>query len=245
MIRRMFVVLGCLMAFGAGTAGAAPKKAAAEKPNTLTKAEKKAGWKLLFDGKTTKGWVGYKQPAVPESWKVINGVLTLDGKGGDIMTEAEFQDFELVLDWKVAPGGNSGLMYRVAQTAEAPYMSGPEYQLLDDAKHPDATAGKDGNHRAGSLYDVYPPMKSVVKPADEWNQTRLVVKGNHVEHWLNGEKVVEAEIGSSDWSARVAASKWKKAENYGKMPKGHIDLQDHGDKIEFRSIKILELKAAK
>jgi Domain of Unknown Function (DUF1080) len=245
MIRRMFVVLGCLMAFGAGAAVAADKKPAAEKPNTLTKAEKKAGWKLLFDGKTTKGWVGYKSPAIPDSWKVIKGVLTLDGKGGDIMTEAEYQDFELVLDWKIASGGNSGLIYRVAHTDEAPYMSGPEYQLLDDAKHPDATAGKDGNHRAGSLYDVYAPAKSVVKPADEWNRTRLVVNGNHVEHWLNGEKVVEAELGSADWNTRVAASKWKKAEKYGKMAKGHIDLQDHGDKIELRSIKILELKAAK
>jgi hypothetical protein len=137
-------------------------------------------------------------------------------------------------------------MYRV-QEAEGrpPYMTGPEYQLLDDAGHPDAKAGKDGNHRAGALYDVYPPSSFVVKPAGEWNTTRLVLDGNKVEHWLNGEKVVEAEIGSEDWNQRVAASKWKSAAEYAKHPKGHIDLQDHGDKVEFRNIKLRVIKAGK
>lgn len=207
--------------------------------NTLTEDEKKAGWKLLFDGKTTEGWKGYKKDKPGAGWQVVEGVLTLTKGGGDICTVEEFADFELTLDWKVAPKGNSGVMYRVAETRGAPYETGPEYQVLDDAGHGD---GKNALTSAGSIYAVYPPARKVVKAAGEWNTTKIVAKGSKIEHWLNGEKVCEAEIGSEDWNARVAKSKWAKVATYGKEPKGKIDLQDHGDKVEFKNIKILVLK---
>ena len=207
--------------------------------NTLTEDEKKAGWKLLFDGKTTDGWKGYRKDKMPDGWQVIDGVLTRAKGGGDICTVEEFADFELQADWKISPGGNSGIMYRVAETHGAPYETGPEYQVLDDEKHGD---GKNPLTSAGSIYAVYPPAKKVVKPVGEWNHTKIVLRGNHVEHWLNGEKICEAEIGSEDWNARVAKSKWAKVASYAKEPKGHIDLQDHGDKVEFKNIKILVLK---
>jgi len=207
--------------------------------NTLTEEEKKAGWKLLFDGKTTEGWKGYKKDKVSEGWQVIEGVLTLAKGGGDICTVEEFADFEFQCDWKISAGGNSGIMYRVAETRGAPYETGPEYQVLDDEKHGD---GKNPLTSAGSIYAVYAPAKKVVKPAGEWNHTKIVAKGNHLEHWLNGEKVCEAEIGSEDWNAKVAKSKWAKVTSYGKETKGKIDLQDHGNKVEFKNIKILALK---
>jgi len=222
------------------TAQAAP---AAVKPNTLTSAEKKAGWKLLFDGKTTKGWRGFKKPEAPTGWTVQDGILARTDKGGDLMTDEEFSDFEFQTDWKLEEAGNSGIIYRASETESAPYMTGPEYQLLDDEKHPDGKAGKDGNRKSGSLYDVYAASKNVVKLGD-WNSTRIVVSGNHVEHWLNGEKVVEAEIGSPEWTSRVGASKWAKVATYATTKAGHIDLQDHGAKVEFRNIKILDLTKA-
>jgi hypothetical protein len=212
---------------------------AAAQDNTLTEEEKTAGWKLLFDGKTTTGWKGYRKDKMPDGWQVVDGVLGTRGKAGDICTLEEFQDFELQIDWKISPGGNSGIMYRVAETHGAPYETGPEYQVLDDEKHGD---GRNPLTSAGSIYAVYPPAKKVLKPVGEWNHTKIVVKGNHVEHWLNGEKVCEAEIGSDDWNARVAKSKWAKVTSYAKEPKGKIDLQDHGDKVEFKNIKILVLK---
>jgi hypothetical protein len=207
--------------------------------NTLTEDEKRAGWKLLFDGKTTEGWKGYKKDKVSEGWQVIEGVLTLAKGGGDICTVEEFADFEFKIDWKISSGGNSGIMWRVAETKGQPYETGPEYQVLDNEKHGD---GKRPVTSAGSIYDVYPPAKNVCKPAGEWNSTRIVLKGKHVEHWLNGEKVVEAEIGSEDWNAKIAKSKWAKVDSYAKETKGHIDLQDHGNKVEFKNIKVLILK---
>lgn len=223
-----------------GLAAAAPPKT-----NTLSSAEMKAGWKLLFDGKTTKGWRGFSKPEIA-GWTVNDGILARTDKGGDIMTENEYSDFEFQTDWKIEEGGNSGIIYRAAETEKAPYLTGPEYQLLDDERHPDAKAGKDGNRISGSLYDVYAPAKKAAKPAGGWNTTRIVVSGNHVEHWLNGDKVVDAEIGSADWTARVGQSKWAKVATYASTKAGHIDLQDHGDKVEFRNIKIRDLtKAAK
>jgi hypothetical protein len=207
--------------------------------NTLTEDEKKAGWKLLFDGKTTEGWKGYKKDKVSDGWQVVDGALSTKGKSGDICTVEEFADFEFVIDWKISPGGNSGIMYRVAETKGAPYETGPEYQVLDDDKHGD---GKNPLTSAGSIYAVYPPAKKTAKPVGEWNHTKIVCKGAHVEHWLNSEKMAEAEIGSEDWNAKVAKSKWAKVASYGKETKGHIDLQDHGNKVEFKNIKILVLK---
>ena len=196
-------------------------------------------WRPLFDGQTTTGWRGYRRPDFPAGWQIVDGALTRVGEAGDIITVEEFGDFELKADWKIAPKGNSGIMYRVAETRGAPYETGPEYQVLDDAGHGD---GKNPLTSAGSIYAVYAPAKKVVKPAGEWNQTRIVAKGTKIEHWLNGEKVCEAVIGSEDWNACVAKSKWAKVPTYGKETKGKIDLQVHGDKVEYKNIKVLVLK---
>jgi hypothetical protein len=214
----------------------------AENANTLTQAEKTQGWKLLFDGKTTEGWRQYKGKTIGDKWKVTDGTLALkpkDGKvGGDIVTADQYDNFELSLEWRIAPGGNSGIMYRVTETTTAPYETGPEYQLLDNMKHPD---GRSLLTSAASCYALYAPAKDMTKPVGQWNLTRLIVNGNHVEHWLNGEKVVEYALGSPDWEKRVGASKFKSMSRFGKEPRGHIDLQDHGDEIAFRSIKIRPL----
>jgi len=175
---------------------------------------------------------------VPAGWQVVDGALTRVGEGGDLITRDEFGDFELALEWKVAEGGNSGIMYRVTEDAGATYETGPEMQVLDDARH------KDGESRltaAGSAYGLYPAPAGVVKPAGEWNAVRIVVRGNHVEHWLNGIKVVEYELGSPDWKAKVEASKFKQWPGYGRAASGHIALQDHGDRVAFRDIRIRTL----
>jgi hypothetical protein len=215
-------------------------------PNTLTDEERAAGWKLLFDGKTTDGWRAFRGKTMPDKWKVVDGALTFQpktpGRGGDIVTNDQYDNFELSLEWKIAPGGNSGIMYRVSESEGAPYLTGPEYQLLDNAKHPD---GRRKETSAASCYALYAPSKDMTKPVGQWNQTRLIVNGHHVEHWLNGEKVVEYELGSDDWQKRVQASKFKDQKNFGQEPKGHIDLQDHGDMIAFRNIKIRPLTEKK
>jgi hypothetical protein len=176
----------------------------------------------------------------------VDGTLVFDpesGKeGGDLVTDKEFASFELRLEWKISEGGNSGLMYRVTEELGAPYESGPEYQLLHNAKHPD---GKNPKTSAASCYALYAPSKDMTRPVGEWNKTRLVVNGNHVEHWLNGKKVVEYDLASEDWQKRVQESKFKDLPKFGKEPKGHIDLQDHGNQIAFRNIKIRVLKEEK
>ncbi|MFL5240639.1 MAG: DUF1080 domain-containing protein [Gemmataceae bacterium] len=207
--------------------------------NTLTEKERTDGWKLLFDGKTTKGWHKYKGREIGDQWRAADGALTLShraGKGGgDIITDEAYDNFELAIDWKVTPGANSGIMYRVSETEDAPYFTGPEYQILDNEKHPD---GKHKETSAASCYALYAPSKDATKPVGQWNHTLIKVSGNHVEHWLNGEKVVEYEFGSADWNKRVAASKFKEFKQFGKVKKGGIDLQDHGDDVAYRNIKI-------
>jgi hypothetical protein len=215
--------------------------------NTLTEEERKAGWKLLFDGKTAKGWRKFKGKEMPGSWQVKDGVLALipgSGKsGGDIVTDGRYDSFDLVLEWKIAPGGNSGVMYHVIEDdLQTPWQSGPEYQLLDNGRHPD---GKSPLTSAASCYALYAPAKDVTRPVGEWNKTRIVVRGPHVEHWLNGKKVVEFELGSADWVKRVKESKFRDMPKFGKARKGHICLQDHGDRVEFRNIKVRELKEEK
>jgi hypothetical protein len=234
----------------AAASGAPASAGAADAPaaNKLSKQERRAGWKLLFDGKTTKGWRGYKQKTAPANWKVRDGALVMEkteGVKGDILTVDQYESFELALDWKIAEGGNSGVMYHVLETESAPYRTGPEMQILDNARHPDAKKGKGANRTAGALYDMIEPAKDVTRPAGEWNQARLVVDGSHVEHWLNGEKLLEYEKGGEAWKALVAASKFKDWQGFGESPKGHIDLQDHGDLVAFRNIKLRVIKAAK
>jgi len=201
----------------------------------LTAEEKAAGWRLLFDGTSLNGWRGYKTETPPAGWRAANGELIRDGAGGDLMTAEQYGDFELRFDWKVTANGNSGVIYRIATTEQYPWQTGPEYQILHNQGHRD---GKDPITSAGSNYAVNPPVKDVTRPVGEWNEGRLVARGNHVEHWLNGVKVVEYEIGSADWEARVKASKFAKLANYGRVKRGYIALQDHGDLVSYRNIKI-------
>ena len=220
---------------------AAPLHAADAKLNELSAAEKKESWKLLFDGKSTTGWRSFKKPKFPDKgWEVQEGLLHKIPKagGGDIITEATFENFDLRWEWKVAPGANSGLKYFV--TEERKEALGHEYQLIDDERHEDAKKAA-GKRVTASFYDVLKPNGTMPKPAGEWNQSRVLVQGNHVEHWLNGDKVLEYELGSEALKAAVAQSKFKNVEGFGSRAQCHLLLQDHGDEIWFRNIKIREL----
>lgn len=211
--------------------------------NKLTKQEKAEGWKLLFDGKTTEGWRKFKTERIGKSWVVEDGALTFDPAmkdGGDIITTQTFGDFELRLEWKIAPCGNSGIMYFVQESDEyrSVWHTGPEMQVLDNTCHPDAKINK---HRAGDLYDLIACSQETVKPAGEWNAVRIVVKDNMLQHWLNEVRVVETQLWDDAWYAMIAKSKFKDLSNFGRSKSGHIALQDHGDKVAFRNIKIKEL----
>jgi hypothetical protein len=218
--------------------GTAP--VAAQDANTLASHHAQAGWELLFDGATLDGWRGFRDATLPGGWAVVDGELTRVGGGGDIMTVGEFGDFELVLDWKVEPGGNSGIFFRVSTEADRTYESGPEMQVLDDAMHAD---GRSRLTAAGSNFGLHPAPAGIVRPAGEWNTARIIAQGPHVEHWLNGSLVVEYELRSPEWEALVAASKFAEWPMYGRARTGHIALQDHGDRVAFRNIKIRRLGA--
>ncbi|WP_146904152.1 3-keto-disaccharide hydrolase [Adhaeribacter aerolatus] len=220
------------------------KKPAGKTDNALTKAEKAAGWTLLFDGKSMDQWRGFRKDNVPTVWQVEDGAIALTGKGGgDIITKNQYENYELMLDWKISEGGNSGIIYNVSEDPQykATYHTGPEMQVLDDERHPDAKQGKNGNRQAGSNYDMIPLSTPAVKPAGQWNTVRLVVNKGHVEHWLNGKKVVEYQLGSPEWEAMVKGSKFAAMPGYGRIKKGHIALQDHGDKVWYKNIKIRQL----
>lgn len=213
------------------------KTAGENKPATEEKPAAEA--RVLFDGTNLDQFRGYAEEKIGAGWKVEEGVLRFDGSGGgDICTRDEFSDFELTFDWKVTKGANSGVMYRVSLGDSAPYLSGPEFQILDDAEHPD---GKNESTSAGSLYALYAPANKSLKPVGEWNTAKIVIKGNRVEHWLNEQMVVEAELDSEDWKNRVAASKFKDWEKFGKNPSGHICFQDHGNEVWYRNIRIRDL----
>jgi hypothetical protein len=232
---------------------------AAEKPqtpNTLTTQEKKDGWKLLFDGKTTNGWRGaYKDKFPEKGWNITDGQLTIqqsDGSEsqsfGDIVTDGEYSDFDLMFDFKLTEGANSGLKYFVVEESPKPKGSafGLEFQVLDDDKHPDAKMGRNGNRTVGSLYDLIPASGKKANAIGEWNTGRVLSKGKHVEHWLNGKKVVEYERGSEQFRELVAMSKYKAPEynahgRFGEAAKGHILLQDHGNRVFYRNMKIKAL----
>ncbi|HEV8198023.1 MAG TPA: DUF1080 domain-containing protein [Gemmatimonadales bacterium] len=213
---------------GSGMPGAAP--------NTLSTAERAAGWRLLFDGRTTTGWRGYKSDAMPAGWRVVDGALTRVERSADIITTEQFRNFELSVDWKLtAPGGNSGIFYRAALGSEEIYFSAPEMQVLDDDVHPD---GKSPLTSAGAAYGLYPAPRGAVKPVGQWNTARILVDGDHVVQWLNGVKMADYVLGSPDWLARVAASKFSKWPEYGKAKEGYIGLQEHDNPVAFRNIKI-------
>ena len=220
--------------------------------NTLTRKEKKDGWALLWDGKTTEGWRGAKLDAVPEKgWVVEDGVLKVlagnggeSTNGGDIITTRTYKNFILSVDFKITEGANSGIKYFVDPTLNkgAGSAIGCEFQILDDTRHPDAKLGVKGNRTLGSLYDLIPAPEDKPFDINAWNTAVVKVEGNHVEHWLNGVKLLEYERNNQEWNALVAYSKYKDWPNFGNYEEGYILLQDHGDEVWYKNIKIKELK---
>ncbi len=196
--------------------------------------------KILFDGTSLDAWRGYAAEPVSKGWTIVDGTLHFDGSGGgDIVTKEEFGDFELTFDWKVTEGANSGVMYRVGLDEKAPYLTGPEYQILDDERHAD---GKSETTSAASLYALYAPNGKKLKPVGEWNSAKIVANGKRFEHWLNGKMVLDANIGGADWNKRVSESKFKEWKKFATLSTGRICLQDHGNKIWFRDIKVKVLE---
>jgi hypothetical protein len=211
---------------------------AAPAAESQSKNKKEKGFTPLVTDSSHDGWVGYAKKEWPKGWEVKDGVLHRAEGGGDIMTEKEYGDFDLRFDWKISEGGNSGVMYRVKPGMQPAYYTGPEYQVLDNAKHPD---GKNKVTSAGSIYALYPPEKDVAKPAGEWNSGRITIEHNRLTHYLNGEKVATAELGSDDWNKHVANSKFALWTGFGKAARGHIVLQDHGNEVWYRNLRIKEL----
>lgn len=217
--------------------------AVASAPNTLSASEKEAGWKLLFDGKSTEGWHLFKKDTMPaNAWQVEGDWLHCLGKTrGDIVSVGLYDQFDLRWEWKIGPGGNGGLKYFVTDNRSSPL--GHEYQMYDEPKG-ENPSGKPGKHSTASFYDVLAPTVNLqLKPVGEVNESRVVVKGNHVEHWLNGVKVLEYECGGETVLKAVAASKFKTTQGFGTRLKGHILLQDHGSEVWFRNVRILDLSS--
>jgi hypothetical protein len=213
-------------------------------PNTLTAEEKAAGWKLLFDGETLDGWRGFNMKDLPAGWSVGDGAVRFDppaegaGARGDIITKKQYESFELAVDWAVTPGGNSGIFFHVTEDAKRTYETGPEFQVLDNAGHKD---GEKPVTSAGSNYALHAPVQDVTRPVGEWNEARIKVEGAHVEHWLNGTKLLEYDLWTDAWNELVENSKFASMPRYGRNRSGHIALQDHGNEVRFRNLKIRPL----
>jgi hypothetical protein len=217
--------------------GALAQDKAAGPDNTLTAAEQAGGWKLLFDGKSTAGWQGFKTPAPDAGWQVRDGALSPDPKTSkDLVTKGNYENFEFDFDWKISPKGNSGVIYHVIPVGDETYESGPEYQILDNAH------GEAPPQRAASLFALYAPSVDVPKPVGQFNHSRLVVDHGKVQHWLNGVKVVEYDLNSADFKSRVAASKFKQWPQFATGKTGAIALQCHGNDVAFKNLKIKVLK---
>ncbi len=241
---RPFFVL-CLL-FSLALQAEAAEVLVADKPQTSEKqatAEqaREQGFEPLLGENAKELWRGYAKEGWPNGWLLEDGVLARVDKGGDIMTLEKFADFELRLEWKISPGGNSGIIYRISTGDKASYLSGMECQILDNSKH------KDGSdlHSTSALYGLYACSEKATIPAGEWNYVRIIVNGNHVEHWLNGKKVVECEIGSDDWNERLAKSKFADWPKFAKNREGHIALQDHHDPVWYRNVRIKRLGGKK
>ncbi len=219
---------------------------AQDKDNTLSSKEKKEGWKLLFDGQTTNGWRGYNSAEMPAAWKAVDGTLMSSGEGGDIggdvITNEMYENFDLKLDWKLSPEGNSGILYHVVEAPElkATYFSGPEYQLIDDLGFP---GGVTPLNSTGADYAMTPAdtTQKVLNPIGSWNSSRIVFDHGKVTHYLNGKKIVEFTAWTEQWTEKVNKGKWKNYPAYGKARNGFIGLQDHGSEIWFKNIKIKQL----
>jgi hypothetical protein len=196
-------------------------------------------WHTLFNGKLLDTFRGWRSDGMPEGWHVVDGILSKEGSVDDLVTKEQFGDFELELEWKIGKAGNSGVFYRGTREYDHIYWSAPEYQLLDDAN---AADGRSRLTAAAAAYGLYAPPAGVVKPFGQWNKTRIVIRGNHVEHWLNGQKVVAYDLGSPEWTAKVAASKFSKYPNYGLAKSGFIGIQgDHPGSLQLRHIRIRAL----
>ncbi len=231
-------MLGLVVAVGlSATAGETP-------PNSLSPEEKTGGWRLLFDGQSLQGWRPFGKPSgapIAKGWKVEEGALQkLAGqKGGDIVTDSTYENYEFAWEWRVAKGANNGVKYLVMESR--PQAPGHEYQMIDD----DAFSKLNAKNKTGAFYDVLPPIAAKPLPAGEWNVSRIVVQGNRVEHWLNGTKVLEYELGSESLKSALANSKFKKYSDFGTKIRGNILLTDHNDEAWFRNLKIRELTGPK
>lgn len=226
------------------TTSQSPTATAEVAPNSTAADDSTAGWKPLFDGTSLTGWRSYQNKKT-DSWSVKDGVLHCKGSESDksdlradLITNEQFENYELSLDWKISPKGNSGLMYMVAESSKAAYETGPEYQMIDDIGFPQKL---EDWQKTGANYAMNPAPEAKPNAVGEWNNSRVVVNKGHVEHWLNGKKIVEYELWSDQWKADKAKGKWKDTPQYGMSKKGHIALQDHGSEAWFRNIKIKEL----
>lgn len=244
----VFLLSGVLLASAcapAGTPGNAENAATVAMSDTQAAApsSQSGEWEMLFDGADLNSWRGFQRQDVPGSWRAENGTLAFSPvqdttQRGDIMTREQYGDFELELEWKISEAGNSGIMYRVSEEERYPWFTGPEMQVLDDAGHPD---GQIPSHRAGALYDLIVPPDNVARPVGEWNQARVVVRGNHIQQWLNGQQTADIEIGSEEWNQRMAKSKFREIPSFATKREGHIALQDHNDPVWYRNIRIRQL----
>jgi len=231
-----FFILGC-----SGDLSATQES---ESMNTLTQQEINDGWQLLFDGESTEHWREYGADEFPsEGWTIEDSSLVFrapeSGSSGlDIITKETYSDFELTLEWWISEGGNSGIFYHVLEQDRAIYWSGPEFQLLDNVNHPDASQGVNGNRKSASLYDLIPAEPQNTRPVGEWNTIRIISNGPIIQHWQNGEKVVEFERWTQQWFDMLHESKFNCYPEFGAIRNGHIGLQDHGNEVKFRNIKI-------
>jgi hypothetical protein len=240
-MKKLVILTGCFL-FMTGMMSCTHSGKKAGELNTLTQDEQEEGWELLFDGHSLDNWKIFNGGEVT-GWKIVDGVLENSGvgsdHGGDIITRKPYRNFELYLEWNIAPQSNSGIFFHVEEgEVEALYQSGPEYQLIDDAGWPSELAP---DQYSGANYGMHVPEGGEKVSAETWNTSRLIVKDTHVEHWLNGVKVVEYELWDDDWYARKAAGKWAEEPHYGMAETGSIGLQDHGGRTKFRNLKIKEL----